>query len=163
MGSRSSELDCLRGTWMVLLGLCGLPRIKLMNEMQIETNGEGFYEITDRIQSQMSGTDSGILTIFCPHTSCAITINEAYDPSACSDMVAFLKHLAPRNLSFIEHTTEGPDDSPSHMKAMLLQHSLQFIIEQGTLRIGQWQGIYLAEFRDAPHRRSLYLKLMQEV
>ena len=130
----------------------------MMHKITIQTNGEGFYDVTKQIKSQIDVRKSGLLTIFCPHTSCALTINEAYDPSACEDMVAFLKHLAPRNLKFIKHTMEGPDDSPSHMKAMLLQHCLQMIVEDGKLILGRWQGIYLAEFRDATHERTLYLK-----
>jgi secondary thiamine-phosphate synthase enzyme len=131
-----------------------------METLKINTQGEGFYEITDKLKALAATASSEILTIFCPHTSCALTINEAYDPSASEDMVAFLKHLAPRNLHFIKHTLEGPDDSPSHMKAMLLQHSLQLIVENGKLIIGQWQGIFLAEFRDKPHERSVYLKML---
>ena len=132
-----------------------------MQKISVQTNGEGFYEITASIKAWVPSKKSGILTIFCPHTSCGLTLNEAYDPSACDDMVAFLKHLAPRNLSFIRHTAEGPDDSPSHMKSMLLQHSIQIIVENGELIMGRWQGLWLAEFRDAPHERHLILKFME--
>ena len=131
-----------------------------MLTLEFQTNGEGFYDITNRVIGNIESIDSGILTLYCPHTSCAITMNEAYDPTANADMVAFLKHLAPRNLGFIQHTLEGPDDSPSHMKAMLLQSSLQVIIDKGVPVIGQWQGIYLAEFRDGPHTRRLHVKTM---
>ena len=133
-----------------------------MHKITIQTDGEGFYDVSDQIKSEIGTTQSGFLTVFCPHTSCALTINEAYDPSASEDMVALLKHLAPRNLKFIKHTMEGPDDSPSHMKAMLLQHSLQLIVENGELVLGRWQGIYLAEFRDTAHERILYLKSISD-
>ena len=86
-----------------------------MEKLQIETQGEGFYDITEQICASISLHEDGILTIFCPHTSCALTINEAYDPSASEDLQAFLKHIAPRNLGFIKHTMEGPDDSPSQI------------------------------------------------
>lgn len=131
-----------------------------MKEIKIQTHGEQFYSVTDVIKSELptlAESHSGVLTVFCPHTSCALTINENYDPSAREDMQEFLKHLAPRNLAFIKHTDEGPDDSPSHMKSILLQSSLQFIVHSGQLMVGQWQGIYLCEFRDAPHTRKLWL------
>lgn len=73
-------------------------------------------------------------------------------------MENFLKHIASRDLPFIEHTLEGPDDSPSHMKSILLQQHLAIPVEEGELLLGTWQGIYLAEFRDAPHQRSIIVK-----
>ena len=96
------------------------------------------------------------------HTSCGLTINESYDPSAASDMESFLKHLAPRDLSLITHTAEGEDDSPSHMKSMLINNSLQLIVEEGNPLIGTWQGIFLCEFRDRPHRRNILLKFQAD-
>ena len=132
----------------------------MVDKITVQTAGEGFYEITDEVRTQVRTTESGVLTLFCPHTSCALAINEAYDPSAREDMTAFLEHIAPKNLAFIRHTAEGPDDSPSHMKAILMQTSLQLIIEEGALVLGRWQGIYLTEFREAPHTRQLYLKVM---
>ena len=132
------------------------------------TSGERFYNITQQVQSALddlmkqSPSPSGVLTLFNPHTSCALTINEAHDISAANDMENFLKHLAPRELPFITHTMEGSDDSPSHMKSILLQTSLQLIVEEGNLVLGTWQGIYLCEFRDAPKQRSLYLKFIPD-
>lgn len=139
--------------------------LKSYIEIKIQTTGEKFQNITTLIQETLSNTieqnrlsDSGILFISCPHTSCALTINEAYEESAQLDMQSFLKHLAPRDLPFIVHTTEGPDDSPSHMKSMLLQQSLSLIVDHSKMLLGTWQGIYLAEFRDQKKTRSLYLK-----
>ena len=130
--------------------------------LMIETSGEGFYEITDQVKRSVDLKASGLLTLFIPHTSCALTINESFDPSAKKDMEEFLKHLAPRNLSFITHTAEGPDDSPSHMKSILLQNSLQFIVEGGEIVMGQWQGVYLCEFRDGGKSRELFVKFQQD-
>ena len=134
--------------------------MKQYKELSIQTSGERFYPITDLIQKELkdSKITHGMLTLFCPHTSCALCVNEDYDPSAREDMQEFLKHLAPRNLKLITHTDEGPDDSPSHLKSILLQPSLHFIIDQGSLVMGQWQGIFLAEFRDAPKNRKIYFK-----
>lgn len=135
-----------------------------MKEIEILTNGEMFYSITKEVESQVKNLAkeaSGILTIFCPHTSCAICLNENYESSARKDMENFLKYIAPRNLGFITHTTEGPDDSPSHMKSILLQSSIQLIVQGGELRIGTWQGIYLCEFRDRPNQRKIWLNFSQ--
>lgn len=136
-------------------------------EITIPTSGEGFYDITDTIQKEIASYNAeescreGILVLYIPHTSCALTINESYDPTAKEDMENFLKYLAPENLKFIRHTSEGPDDSPSHMKSILLQTSLTIPIDQGKLCLGTWQGIYLCEFRKDHKKRKVLMKLMR--
>lgn len=128
--------------------------------IDLKTNGEGLYSITPQVQSTIKEAqiESGIVYLFCQHTSCALLVSEDYDPSAKSDLERFFKYLAPRDLSFIQHTLEGEDDSPSHMKSALLQPSLTIPIEKGELLMGQWQGIFLAEFRDQPKNRRLIVK-----
>ncbi len=135
-----------------------------MHTLEISTRGEGFIEITAQVRELVEAQkiQSGVVVIQNTHTSCGLTINEAYDPSAKADLVNFLKHLAPENLKFIEHTDEGPDDSPSHMKALLVQPTLNLILEQGKLQLGQWQGIYLCEFRRAPKTRRLLVKIIAD-
>lgn len=132
-----------------------------MQEIQIATHGERFYSITENVQKTFPKLNpdnkDGVLTIFCPHTSCGLCLNENFDSSAREDMENFLKSLAPRNLDFIQHTAEGPDDSPSHMKSILMQSSIQLIVFQKKLMLGTWQGLYLCEFRDAPQTRKLWL------
>lgn len=132
------------------------------SKLLTQTNGEGFYDITSDIKTKLSDLNpknkSGLLNLFITHTSCALTISESYDSSAKSDMENFLKHIAPRNLSFITHTAEGPDDSPSHMKSLLLNQQLGFIVEEGELILGTWQGVYLAEFRDSKKQREILIK-----
>ncbi len=132
--------------------------------LSVSTNGESFYDITSDLKNWVKdnlGIRSGVLHLFIMHTSCALTINESYDPAARRDMEKFLKHLAPRNLAFIEHDDEGEDDSPSHMKSILLNQNIGLVVENGELVIGTWQGIYLAEFRDAPHNRKVVLKFIE--
>ena len=132
----------------------------------IKTRDEGLVDITSVLQSAVKekypNFSSGILFLHLPHTSCALTINEGYDPDARIDMENFLQHLAPRNLGFITHTAEGPDDSPSHMKSILLNSGLQIFVEDGKFVLGQWQAVYLAEFRDGPHDRKIYLKAIED-
>jgi secondary thiamine-phosphate synthase enzyme len=133
-------------------------------KLPIHTSGERFYDISKEVRSSLKGAiteQSGLLIVYNPHTSCGLTISESFDSSARVDMQKFLNHLAPRNLAFIEHTAEGPDDSPSHMKSILLETSLQLIIEDGKLLMGQWQGIYLCEFRDSNKTRTLQLKFIE--
>ena len=133
-------------------------------KLPIQTGGERFYEITSAVRSSLKEhqeAKDGVLILFNPHTSCGLTIQEAYDSSAARDMEKFLQHLCPRNLAFIEHTAEGPDDSPSHMKSILLQNSLQLIVEDGEIQLGTWQGIYLCEFRDASKTRTMHLKFIE--
>lgn len=130
----------------------------------VNTNGEAFYDISSDIKAaseELSKSSDGILYMFIQHTSCALTINESFDPSAKRDMERFLRHLAPRNLSFIEHDAEGPDDSPSHMKSILLNQNLALPVEGGELLLGTWQGIYLAEFRDGAKQRKVLLKFIK--
>lgn len=137
--------------------------ISELADLPIKTSGERFYEITDEVRSQvriMSQGKSGICYLFNQHTSCALTISEAYAPEAKDDLESFLKHLAPRHLKFITHDDEGPDDSPSHMKSILLETTLTLFIEKGELLLGQWQGIYLAEFRDDARTRHLKLRTL---
>ncbi|MBT6326505.1 MAG: YjbQ family protein [Bdellovibrionales bacterium] len=130
--------------------------------LEINTNGENFYEITNQAKNALSqqhgNIKSGIMYLFIPHTSCALTITEAYDPTAVHDIKCFLKHIAPESLNFIQHTAEGKDDSPSHMKSILLNHSLHIPFEDGKLLLGRWQGIFLTEFRTYKHIRKVYLK-----
>lgn len=134
----------------------------------INTNGEKFYDITDQVKSEAvklfskSKSKSGVLTLCCMHTSCGLTLNESYDPSAATDMQNFLKHLAPRDLKLLTHTIEGPDDGPSHLKTMLINNSLQFIVDESKMMIGTWQGVFLCEFRDEPHQRKIILKFQSD-
>lgn len=128
----------------------------------------GFHNVTADVESavgkllEKKSSRSGILHLFCMHTSCALLINEAWDSTAKRDMEHFLNYLAPENLPFIQHTLEGPDDSPAHMKSALLHQNLSIIVEAGKLLLGQWQGIFLAEFRKSPHRRTILLKLQAD-
>ena len=136
----------------------------------VNTSGEKFYNITGQIQTALSEiiinkkfNKSGILILYMPHTSCGLTISEAFEQSAADDMVKFLTYIAPRNLKFITHTTEGEDDSPSHMKAILLQQSLNLVVENGEIILGRWQGIYLAEFRDGNKQRNIIIKYVPDM
>ena len=130
------------------------------SSLTITALNKGLLDITQQIKENLTQNldlkeESGLLNLFIQHTSCALTINEAYDPLAANDLGEFLEHLAPTNLTFIKHTDEGPDDCPSHMKALITGHSLTIPVFKGHLQLGRWQGIFLCEFRDTPRPRTI--------
>ena len=135
-----------------------------LKRLEITTSGERFYAITKDVSNivRSENISDGIVHLFCMHTSCALTISESYDPSAKDDLENFLKYIAPRNLDFITHDAEGPDDSPSHMKSILTAQSLSIPVEKGEMCLGTWQGIYLCEFRDDPKSRTILVKTMTD-
>ena len=130
--------------------------------IQVKTNGEELYEITDKVQSVLreSKIDEGLLTVFIQHTSESLTIQENADPSAKRDLEYFLKKLVPQNDPGFTHTFEGPDDMPSHIKSALTQTSISIPVINGELTLGTWQGIYLWEHRTMSHNRRLIVQVM---
>jgi len=123
----------------------------------ITTQGQGLYEITDQVADWVAG--DGLLTLFIRHSSASLLIQENADPEVQTDLHAFFKRLVPPtsdpSMAYLTHTYEGPDDMPGHIKAALLPVSLGIPVEDGQLRLGTWQGIYLFEHRDAPHIREV--------
>ena len=118
---------------------------------------EQFIDMTSKIADVVaqSGVQSGVVTIFVPHTSAGITINENADPSVVSDVLKGLAQLAPHRAPYYRHR-EGNSDA--HIKSTLVGVSLQVIIEGGKLVLGTWQGIYFCEF-DGPRSRKLYVRV----
>jgi secondary thiamine-phosphate synthase enzyme len=123
----------------------------------LRTPGQGLHEITDRVARlvQDSGVGEGLCTVFIRHTSASLTIQENADPSAKADLEAWLNRLVPENDRLYTHTFEGPDDMPSHIKAILTNVSLSIPVMGGRLTLGTWQGIYLWEHRRSPHTREI--------
>ena len=132
-----------------------------LGRLTVETPGPGFTDMTDAIRRWVadSGIPSGLLTVFCRHTSASLTIQENADPDVQRDLMTALDRLAPRSARYI-HDTEGPDDMPSHIRTMLTGASLAIPVLDGRLALGTWQGIYLIEHRDAPHRREIVLHVV---
>ena len=109
----------------------------------------GFHLITAEVVAQLPPLpQTGILNLFVQHTSCALSINENYDPSVRADMEQIYNRLVRENEPYYRHTDEGSDDMPSHAKSSLTGVSLTIPITNGRLNLGTWQGIYLCEFRD---------------
>jgi secondary thiamine-phosphate synthase enzyme len=135
----------------------------LKDEIVVNTSGKGFYPVTREIQRvvDQGGIGEGMLHLFIPHTSASLIINENYDPSAQQDLEAFLERLAPEGEPWYRHTSEGRDDSPSHMRSILTNTSLSIPIDGGSLSLGTWQGIYLAEHRAGSHRRKILIRCLK--
>ena len=128
----------------------------------IRTTGKGTSEITDMLSKALakSGLSSGMLTVFCCHTSCSLVIMENADPSARRDLEAWLERLVPEQDALFTHTYEGPDDMPSHIKMALTRTSESIPFSDGRLDLGTWQGVFLWEHRAASHNRTLKLTLI---
>lgn len=130
--------------------------------VKIRSDGQGLYEITDRVNRWVAarGMDMGLLTLFCRHTSCSLTIQENADPDVQADLLAFFRNLVAEDPRLYRHTMEGPDDMPAHIRSALTDCSLQIPLVQGRLALGTWQGIYLFEHRRAPQERQVVLHLL---
>ncbi len=121
-------------------------------------------EFTDQLAREVvrSGIQRGVATVFCRHTSCSLVIMENADPSARADLEAWLNRLVPENDPHFDHTLEGPDDMPSHIKMALTRTSETIPIKDGELLLGTWQGVFLWEHRRASHSRSLIVTILGE-
>jgi secondary thiamine-phosphate synthase enzyme len=132
-----------------------------LGRLLLKTDGPGFTEITAEVArwAAETGIQDGLLTAFCRHTSASLAIQENADPDVRTDLMTALGRLAPRNAGYV-HETEGPDDMPAHIRTMLTGASVAVPVINGGLELGTWQGIYLIEHRDRPHRREVVLHLI---
>lgn len=133
----------------------------MTSELLIRTPGQGLHEITAEVARAVAsaGARDGLCTVFIRHTSASLTIQENADPSARADLEAWLNRLVPESDELYTHTSEGPDDMPSHIKAILTQTSLSIPIVDGRLGLGTWQGIYVWEHRRASHHRRVLVQV----
>ena len=129
--------------------------------LSVATRGPGFTDLTDKVRRFVrdSGIETGLLTVFVPHTSAALLIQENADPDVLRDLADAFDRLAPRDADY-RHTTEGPDDMPAHIRAALAQTSLSIPVMKRAPALGTWQAIYLFEHRDAPHSRDILLHVI---
>jgi secondary thiamine-phosphate synthase enzyme len=129
--------------------------------LSVETKGEGFVEITREATRfvKESGAQNGALLLYLRHTSASLAVQENADPDVQTDLNTALRRLAPTDAGWV-HTVEGPDDMPSHVKAMLTGVSLHIPVIEGTLGLGTWQGVFLIEHRAKPHRREIILQFV---
>jgi secondary thiamine-phosphate synthase enzyme len=127
--------------------------------------GPGLHEFTDQVTRFVrdASAKEGLLTLFVQHTSCSLLVQENADPDVQRDLKEFFRRLVPSSddpsMSWIVHTTEGPDDMPAHIKAALTAVSLSIPVVDGKLALGTWQGIYLFEHRNRAHERRVVAHL----
>jgi secondary thiamine-phosphate synthase enzyme len=134
------------------------------HQIHISTHGKGLYDFTREIASWLRGhpTETGLLTAFCQHTSASLVIQENADPDVVADLADFFNRLVPEDTRLYRHTAEGPDDMTSHIRSALTHTQLSIPIRSGKLALGTWQGVYLFEHRERPHRRSIVLHLLAD-
>jgi secondary thiamine-phosphate synthase enzyme len=135
-----------------------------LHSLYIQTLGKGLIEITAQLSAWTAGQNiaTGLLTIFCRHTSASLLIQENADPDVLTDLERFFEAIAPEDGKRYIHRSEGLDDMPAHIRAALLQTQLAIPIASGRLVLGTWQGIYLFEHRRVPHQREIVLHLFGE-
>jgi secondary thiamine-phosphate synthase enzyme len=124
-------------------------------ELDVRTSRrEETIDVTERVQEVVarSGFAAGTCFIYTPHTTCALTVNEGYDPDVQSDFLAHLREVVPQRAGF--RHAEGNSDA--HIKAMLVGTSVTLPVSRGRLRLGRWQAIFMCEF-DGPRERQLWL------
>lgn len=134
-----------------------------LQHLRISTNGQGLVDVTEPIRRfvDAQGISTGLLTVWCRHTSASLLVQENADPTVQADLLAFFRRIAPEGDTY-RHQDEGPDDMPAHIKAALTQTQLSIPVAEGAPVLGTWQGIYVFEHRRAPHRRELVLHLLGE-
>ncbi|GMM67300.1 secondary thiamine-phosphate synthase enzyme YjbQ [Alteromonas sp. MTD1] len=122
----------------------------------------GFHLITDKVTTAIPSikqVEVGLLHLWLQHTSASLTVNENADPTVRQDMEAFCNYAVKENLSFFQHTYEGDDDMPAHLKSSILGCQVTIPVQQGRLALGTWQGIMLGEHRNSGGRRTIIATL----
>lgn len=133
-------------------------------EVTIETRGRGLYEFTAQVEEIVGAfrIRTGLVTLHVQHTSASLLIQENADPDVRSDLERFFKRLVPDGDPIFEHTAEGEDDMPAHVRTALTTVNLSIPVMNGQMSLGTWQGIYLWEHRKDPHRRRVAVHLLGE-
>jgi len=130
--------------------------------LSIPTPGRGLLEVTGEVRSwlETQAVTTGLLTLFCRHTSASLLIQENAAAEVRSDLEAFFERIAPQNAELYEHNDEGPDDMPAHIRTALTQVQLSIPVIARQMALGTWQGLYLFEHRRRRHVREIALHLI---
>jgi secondary thiamine-phosphate synthase enzyme len=136
---------------------------QVQHSLTIATRDKGMTDVTDRVSTWVAATgiQTGLLTLFCRHTSASLLIQENADPDVLIDLERYFDDIAPEHRSYV-HRTEGPDDMPAHIRTALTHTSVAIPVVSGKLALGTWQGIYLFEHRRGARRREVLLHLIGE-
>ena len=137
---------------------------QLQTTITVRTSGKGLYEFTGEVVKfvRNSGIVTGLLVLYCRHTSASLTIQENADPDVARDLAEFYARLVPENEPWYRHRMEGPDDMPAHIRSSLTDVSLCIPVMNGAPALGTWQGVFLFEHRARPHTRQVVLHLQGE-
>ena len=138
----------------------------IQKTIALSPKSRGFHIITNDVLEnipELKDLKTGILHLFIKHTSASLTINENADPTVRTDFESHFNMLAPENQSYYQHTFEGSDDIPAHLKASLFGSSVSIPITDGRLNLGTWQGIYLCEHRNRGSDRKLIVTIQGSV
>ena len=135
-----------------------------VHDLEIRTRGRGFYEFTEQAQAlaAKTGFQTGLATLHLQHTSASLLIQENADPEVRRDFERFFSRLSPDGDPLFQHTAEGDDDMPAHIRTALTTVNLSIPIQKGRLTLGTWQGIYLWEHRLHPHQRRVTIHFIGE-
>ena len=135
----------------------------IKDTLEFHTNGKGMIKINNQLDALIRklGIQEGMCYLFLQHVSCSLCISEGFDPPARMDVEAFYERLVPEGEPWYEHTIEGADDSPAHIKATLTQPSLTIPIDDGRANLGVWQGVYLFEHRSHPQKRIIKVRCLK--
>jgi secondary thiamine-phosphate synthase enzyme len=130
--------------------------------LRVNTPGPGLFEITREVRSWVAaqGVGTGLLTLFCRHTSASLIIQENAAPAVRSDLQSYFETIAPEDPARYEHDSEGPDDMPSHIRAALTGVQVAIPVIDGAPALGTWQGVFVFEHRRRPHRREIAMHLI---
>jgi secondary thiamine-phosphate synthase enzyme len=137
---------------------------QLLTRFDVPTQGKGLYDFTAAVARWVgqSGLRNGLLTLFIRHTSASLLIQENADPDVQGDLERFLSRLIPEHDPIYQHTLEGPDDMPAHVRAALTQTHLAIPLREGRLELGTWQGLYVFEHRRSHAERQVSAHLIGE-
>jgi secondary thiamine-phosphate synthase enzyme len=137
----------------------------IQKEIILTARSKGFHLVTDEIMSSITEIENiniGLVNLLLMHTSASLTLNENADPDVRSDMKKYFDDIVPENKKYFEHTSEGADDMPAHIKTTLLGNSITLPIKNGRLNLGTWQGIYLCEHRNYGGNRKIVITINGE-
>jgi secondary thiamine-phosphate synthase enzyme len=135
-----------------------------IGELEVSTRGQGLIEVTRDVCGWVAdqGMATGLLTLFCRHTSASLLVQENAAREVQDDLLAYFARIAPEDRHAYAHDDEGPDDMPAHLRTALTGVQLSIPVAGGRPVLGTWQGIYLFEHRRAAHRRRIALHLLGE-
>ncbi len=135
-----------------------------IHSLTVATRGKGLTDITPAVESWLAGQGlaTGLLTLWCRHTSASLTVQENASPDVRADIVRYFEAVVPEDPARYAHDDEGPDDMPAHLRTMLTQTQLSVPVADGRLVLGTWQALYLFEHRRQPHQRDIVLHLLGE-